>query len=75
MSIVKLDLSDDLTAFVDRQVAEHGYKSAADYLSDLVSKQRDLEILRGKLLKGANSGPGPEADGVWFAELKQQAER
>ena len=75
MAIVKVHLPEDLSSFVDRQAAKHGYNSAVDYLSDLVRKQRDLEILLGQLLEGANSGPGREADEIWFAEMLKQVNR
>jgi antitoxin ParD1/3/4 len=75
MSTVKIDLSEDLKKFVDQQAADRGYKSPGEYLSALVSKQRDLELLRTKIVEGANSGPAREVDETWYAELQKQASR
>lgn len=72
---MNVSLPEELKAFVDEQVATHGYASTSEYLRDLIRKQRDIEQLRQKLLEGANSGPGKVIDDAWFAELRARAER
>jgi antitoxin ParD1/3/4 len=75
MTTMNVSLPDELKAFVDQQVAAHGYASTSEYLRDLIRKQRDIEQLRGLLLEGANSGPGKLIDDAWFAKLREQARR
>ena len=50
MTTMNVSLPDELKAFVDQQVAAHGYASTSEYLRDLIRKQRDIEQLRGMLL-------------------------
>jgi antitoxin ParD1/3/4 len=75
MTTMNVSLPDELKAFVDQQVAAHGYASTSEYLRDLIRKQRDIEQLRQMLLEGANSGPGKRIDDAWFAELRAKAGR
>jgi antitoxin ParD1/3/4 len=75
MTTMNVSLPDELKAFVDQQVAAHGYASTSEYLRDLIRKQRDIEQLRQMLLEGANSGPGKRIDDAWFAELRAKARR
>ena len=75
MTTMNVSLPDELKAFVDQQVAAHGYASTSEYLRDLIRKQRDIEQLRETLLQGANSGPGKLIDDAWFAKLREQARR
>ncbi len=75
MTTMNVSLPDELKAFVDQQVAAHGYASTSEYLRDLIRKQRDIEQLRQMLLDGANSGPGKRIDDAWFAELRAKARR
>lgn len=72
---MNISLPIELKAFVDEQVAEHGFGSTSEYLRDLIRKQRDIAKLRGLLLEGANSGPGKIIDDAWFAELRDRAKR
>lgn len=75
MTTMNVSLPDELKAFVDQQVAAHGYASTSEYLRDLIRKQRDIEQLRQMLLEGANSGPGKRIDDAWFAKLRAKARR
>lgn len=75
MTTMNVSLPDELKAFVDQQVAAHGYASTSEYLRDLIRKQRDIEQVRQLLLDGANSGPGKRIDDAWFAELRAKARR
>jgi antitoxin ParD1/3/4 len=75
MTTMNVSLPDELKAFVDQQVAAHGYASTSEYLRDLIRKQRDIEQVRQMLLDGANSGPGKRIDDAWFAELRAKARR
>jgi antitoxin ParD1/3/4 len=72
---MNISLPDELKAFVDAQVAAHGFGSTSEYLRDLIRKQRDIERLRRLLLDGANSGPGKVIDDAWFAQLRARAKR
>jgi antitoxin ParD1/3/4 len=72
---MNISLPPELKAFVDQQVAEHGFSSTSEYLRDLIRKQRDIEKLRQLLLDGANSGPGKAIDDAWFDELRARAKR
>jgi len=58
---------------VDRQVATHSFASTSEYLRELIRRERDLELLRDKLLAGRDSGPATPIDDVWFARLRAQA--
>lgn len=70
---MNISLPDELRAFVDEQVAEHGFGSTSEYMRDLIRKQRDIEKLRALLLEGANSGPGKIIDDAWFAQMRARA--
>lgn len=72
---MNISLPDELRAFVDQQVAAHGFGSTSEYIRDLIRKQRDIEKLRAMLLEGANSGPGKVIDDPWFAELRSRAKQ
>jgi antitoxin ParD1/3/4 len=74
MSTINISLPDALKAFVDEQVAAHGYSSAGEYLRDLVRKQRDVVQLRHVLLEGANSPVVGAMDSAWFESLRKRAQ-
>ncbi|WP_082674396.1 type II toxin-antitoxin system ParD family antitoxin [Thiohalocapsa sp. ML1] len=58
---------------MDRQVATHSFASTSEYLRELIRRERDLELLRDKLLAGRDSGPATPIDDAWFARLRAQA--
>lgn len=70
---MNVSLPEELKAFVDEQVAAHGYASTSEYLRDLIRKQRDIEQLRQKLLEGANSRVVGEMDTAYFDRLRKRA--
>ena len=72
---MNISLPLELKAFVDEQVAEHGFGSTSEYLRDLIRKQRDIAKLRGLLLEGANSPVVGAMDDAWFASLRKRAEK
>jgi len=73
MSTFKIELPEELTAFVDRQAQAQGFASSSDYIAAVISRQRDLEALRVKLIAGADSGPGKPIDESWFTSLRLRA--
>ena len=73
MSTMNVSLPEELKAFVDEQVATHGYASTSEYLRDLIRKQRDIEQLRQKLLEGASSRVVGEMDAAYFDRLRKRA--
>jgi len=73
MSTLKIDLSDELTTFVYEQAAAYGYTSPAEYLGAVITRQRDLEQLRSRLLEGPQSGPAKAVNDSWFKALRAQA--
>jgi antitoxin ParD1/3/4 len=73
MATMNVSLPDELKAFVDQQVAAHGYASTSEYLRDLIRKQRDIEQLRQMLLDGASSPVVGEMDAGYFDQLRRRA--
>jgi len=73
MTTMNVSLPDELKAFVDQQVAAHGYASTSEYLRDLIRKQRDIEQLREMLLEGASSPVVGEMDAAYFDRLRHRA--
>lgn len=73
MTNLNIKIPAELTDFLDRRATACGFKSASDYVSDLVARQRDIDELREKLYEGANSGPGEIIDENWFFELHKRA--
>jgi len=70
---IELDLPDGLRRHVDAQVAAGGYADAADYLRDLVRRDRERQTLRALVLGGIASGPGEVVDDAWFDDLRAGA--
>jgi antitoxin ParD1/3/4 len=72
MATMNVSLPDDLRAFVDDQVRAGGYGSTSEYVRALIRRARDRDRLRQLVLNGASSAPGPRADSLYFAALRQQ---
>lgn len=70
MSTMNISLPEALKAFVDKQVSERGYGTSSEYLRELIRKDQDRTRLRGMLVKGAASRPGPEAGPEYFEGLR-----
>ena len=65
-------------SFVDEQVRTRGYGTSSEYERELVRKDQVRQRLRGLLVEGALSTPGPVVDHTYFdglrAGLRQRAE-
>jgi len=70
MSTMNISLPDALKSFVDHQVEEGGYATSSEYVRELIRKDQDRSRLRGLLLEGAVSEPGPVADDAYFEGLR-----
>ena len=69
---MNVSLPDELRSFVDEKVTEGRYGSTSEYVRDLIRRDRDRHRLRALLLEGVMSGPGPVADGAYFAGLRDR---
>lgn len=67
---MNISLPEALKAFVDDQVADRGYGSSSEYVRELIRRDQDRQLLRGVLLEGAGSPPGPVADAGRFEALR-----
>ncbi len=73
MSTMNVSLPDELKSFVDERVGLGGFGSTSEYVRDLIRRDQDRERLRGLLLDGAASPPGPIADDSYFGSLRDRA--
>ena len=71
MSTMNVSLPDELKSFVDERVDGGGYGSTSEYVRDLIRRDQDRERLRGLVLDGASSAPGPIADESYFEALRR----
>lgn len=69
---MNVSLPDELRAFVDEQVTDGRYNSTSEYVRELIRRDQDRQRLRGLLLDGAGSEPGPLADDTYFASLRDR---
>jgi antitoxin ParD1/3/4 len=69
---MNVSLPDELKSFVDERVDRSGYGSTSEYVRDLIRRDQDRERLRGLLLDGATSAPGPVADDGYFESLRNR---
>ena len=72
MSTMNISLPDALKSFVDEQVSQRGYGTSSEYVRELIRADQDRRHLRGLLLQGAASAPGPAADPAYFDALRQR---
>lgn len=70
MSTMNISLPEALRAFVDEQVAEHGYGTSSEYVRSLIRREQDRMHLRNLLLEGARSKPLGTADSGYFDRLR-----
>ena len=70
MSTMNVSLPDELKSFVDERVGLGGFGSTSEYIRDLIRRDQERERLRGLLLDGAASPPGPIADDSYFESLR-----
>ena len=70
---MNISLPDSLKDFVDEQVSQRGYGTSSEYVRELIRRDQDRQHLRGLLLAGASSAPGPVADASYFEGLRRRA--
>ena len=72
---MNVSLPERLKKFVDRQVRQHGYAGASDYIRDLIrddQKRAAADQLRALIAEGLGSGPAqPVTQGYWRAKRKK----
>lgn len=69
---MNVSLPDELKSFVDERVDRGGYGSTSEYVRDLIRRDQDRELLRGLLIDGATSAPGPVGDNAYFESLRNR---
>ena len=78
MQTLNIAIPDTLNDYVLKQVAEHGYGSAGEYVRELILSAQKDEARRkfeAELLLGLQSGPGePLTDDDWQA-MRQEVQR
>ncbi len=72
MTTMNVSLPDELKSFVDERVGHGGFGSTSEYIRDLIRRDQERERLRGLLLDGAASPPGPVADDSYFESLRDR---
>jgi antitoxin ParD1/3/4 len=72
MTTMNISLPEALKSFVDNQVAGRGYGTSSEYIRELIRRDQDRQRLRGLLLDGAESPPGPPADASYFEGLRSR---
>ena len=71
---MNVSLPDEMRAFVDEQVDDGRYGSTSEYVRQLIRRDQDRHRLRSVLLDGAQSAPGPIADGAYFTTLRHRVD-
>lgn len=69
---MNVSLPDELKTFVDERVDHGGYGSTSEYVRHLIRRDQERERLRGLLVDGASSAPGPVADDSYFEALRRR---
>lgn len=67
---MNISLPDSLRAFVDEQVERRGFGTSSEYVRELIRTDQERQQLKGLLLAGGHSAPGPVADDQYFAGLR-----
>ena len=67
---MNVSLPEALRVYVDAQVSEGRYGSTSEYVRELIRRDQDRQTLRALLEDGVRSAPGPVADDVYFAGLR-----
>ena len=70
MPTMSISLPESLRSFVEEQIAQRRYATTSEYIRDLIRRDQDRQHLRGLLLAGAASEPGPVADDRYFDDLR-----
>ena len=69
-----ISLPESLRSFVEEQIAQRHYATTSEYVRDLIRRDQDRQHLRGLLLAGAASEPGPVADDRYFDDLRDEVD-
>ncbi len=72
MATMNISLPDSLKQFVEAQVSERGYGTSSEFVRDLIRREQARAELRGLIVDGMGSGPGPEVDHAYFARLRER---
>lgn len=72
MKTMNISLPTSLKTYVDEQVGARGFGTSSEYVRTLIRQDRDRQQLRGLLLEGAQSEPGPVADEAYFRRLRER---
>lgn len=74
-SSVEVELPDPLRRFVDARVSAGDFVDSADYLRELVRRDREAQVtrLRELIQEGLDSGPARELSDADWVELRQRA--
>ena len=75
---LNVSLSEELREFIDDQIARGGYRTASEYLRELLREARKRaarERLEELLLEGLESGAGGEVTDEWLALRKEELRR
>ena len=75
MDMLNISLSDAERSFVESQVAGGEFASEAAYVSALIRREHERQVLRDKLLEGAASPPAGPADKAYFDRLRARVAR
>ncbi len=75
MSTMNISLPETLRAFVDEQVAEHGYGTSSEYVRSLLRREQDRMHLRNLLLEGAKSRSLGAVDANYFDRLRAKVRK
>lgn len=73
MGTMNISLPDTLRVFVEQQVTHGGYGTSSEYVRELIRQDKDRLTLRALLIDGAQSPVTGEADGAYFAALRDRA--
>lgn len=72
---MNISLPEPLRKFVDRQVKEHGYAGASDYVRELIrndEKRAAAELLRSLIAEGLASGEPVVADSAYWKRKRKK---
>ncbi len=72
MARITVSLPQALQTFLEEQVRANRYGSNAEYICDLIVKERDRQGLKALLSQGARSARGSEANGAYFDRLRSK---
>ena len=71
MATMNISLPDQLRAFIDDQVAEHGYGTSSEYIRMLVRKEQALAKVRALVMEGGAAPIVGVADEAYFESKRE----